>query len=439
MNKQSEIINLAREVKEDSHQLAGLSEAARNDLLLAMAKEIESNTSCILQANQEDLAEANVLLAKGELSQANVQRLALSEQKLDTIIYGIKQVSGLPDPLGKVLLARELDNDLKLYKITCAIGVIAVIFESRPDALPQIISLCLKSGNAAILKGGREARQTNRALFAVIAKALSSINLQSCFKLLEARADVDALLQADRYIDLIIPRGSNELVNYIMNKTRIPVLGHAAGVCHIYVDTQADQDKALSICLDAKTQYPSACNAAEAFLIDRKIAAVLLPRLMQALQAAHVAVRYDKNIQPYCDMSAYKQAQPADNSDWGKEFGDLIVAIKAVSSCQEAIKHINSYGSHHTDAIVTEDKETAALFLREVDSANVYHNASTRFADGFRYGFGAEVGIANGKLHPRGPVGLDGLVTYKYNLIGAGHVVSDYAGVKAKTFTHKDL
>jgi glutamate-5-semialdehyde dehydrogenase len=438
--QQIDILEAAQAARKASLKLATVKHAKRVAALHMMADEIERSSDAILKANEKDVELARGLLDSGSINQAAIKRLFLNKEKLADITNGIRQVASLPDPVGQTLLARELDQGLHLHQITCPVGVIAVIFESRPDALPQIISLCVKSANAAILKGGKEAEQTNTCMFNCIQRALETAGLDAtAYALTHQRQHVQQLLQADRLIDLIIPRGSNELVRYIMDNTRIPVLGHAAGICHIFVDAAADQNKALAICLDAKTNYPAACNAVETILVHEGIARQFLPQLLEALSAAQVESRCDKNLDPYVDINQFKQAKQAGPEDFGVEYSDLIVAIKVVDTLDQAISHINEYGSNHTDAIITEDQEAAEKFFAEVNSAGVFHNASTRFADGFRYGFGAEVGISNGKMHPRGPVGLEGLVTYKYRIVGDGHMAKDYTGKDARKFTHKDL
>ncbi|HVT13406.1 MAG TPA: glutamate-5-semialdehyde dehydrogenase [Fimbriimonadaceae bacterium] len=420
------VIETAAKAHAAGRRLAGLSAGERNRLLLTMAASIESHAEEILAANRRDMAAVQGLLDSGELTKAAAKRLELTTEKLAGIVEGVRQVAALPDPLGRIELARELDEGLILRRITHPVGVIGVIFESRPDALPQIVSLCLKSGNAALLKGGKEAEQTNAAMFAAI---LGAGVPTGAYALLAGREQVAQMLEAEGLIDLIIPRGSNELVRYIMDNTHIPVLGHAAGICHVYVDAEADPEKAFAICIDSKIQYPAACNAAETILVH-EAARSLVPELIRRLVAAGVEVRADPSLS---DL-----ARPASEADFGCEFSDMIVALKVVASLDDAIEHIGRYGSHHTESIVTENPETAARFMREVDSAGVFHNASTRFADGFRYGFGAEVGISNGKLHPRGPVGLEGLVTYRYHLEGKGHIVATYSGPNARRFTHRE-
>jgi glutamate-5-semialdehyde dehydrogenase len=363
------------------------------------------------------------------------QRLKLDRVKLQGAIAGLRDVVRLPDPVGTVQLHRQLDEGLVLKRVTCPLGVLGVIFESRPDAVMQISALAIKSGNGVILKGGREAVQSCTALVAAIKQGLTRADLDpAVVQLLTTREETQALLALDQYLDLIIPRGSNSFVQFVQNHTRIPVLGHADGICHLYVDRQADLAKAIAIAVDAKAGYPSACNAIETLLLDAAIADTALPPLATALGQAGVELRGDgaaRQIMP--------DLVPATEADWGTEYSDLILAVKVVEGLAAAIAHINTYGSRHTEAIVTEDSAAAAQFMDQVDAAGVYHNCSTRFADGFRYGFGAEVGISTQKMPPRGPVGLEGLVTYKYQLVGQGQVVATYSGAQAKPFTHQDL
>jgi glutamate-5-semialdehyde dehydrogenase len=433
----NQVIETAGRAKRALGALARLSTEEKNNALLAIAREIGEQTERILAANKKDMDTAAAMVAASEMSEAAYRRLKLDEAKVREIVSGIEQVAGLEDPIGKITLATELDDGLCLYRLNCPIGVVGVIFESRPDALTQIAGLAIKSSNAVLLKGGREAEQSNRALFdAVQTAALRSGIPAGALALLESREEVNALLKAEGFVDLIIPRGSNALVRYVQENTIIPVLGHAEGICHIYVDQAADLEKAASIVLDSKLQYPSACNSVETVLIHSKVAESFLPRIMRELQRGGVDVRLDEKAISRFEIGEVKTAM---EEDWKTEYCDLILSIKVVETIEEAIEHINKYGSHHTDAIVTDDTTVFDQFFAEVDSAGVYLNASTRFADGYRYGFGAEVGISTSKLHPRGPVGLEGLVTYKYKLTGAGHTVSMYAGPDGRRFTHKPV
>ncbi len=424
-------------MKEVSPFLADSSEELRNNALAAIAKALKDNCEAIFAANRVDLDNARA----HDLAAPIIKRLAFNESKLNSVIDGINSLIGLKDPLMKVSLDRELDEGLELKRITCPIGVIGVIFEARPDALVQISSLCIKSGNCAILKGGSETVNTNRELFNTIYFAAIKAGLpKGCLVQAEERAEITELLECDEYVDLLIPRGSNSFVRYIMDNTRIPVMGHADGVCHVYVDRDADFSMALKIIKDAKTQYVSVCNACETILIDEAIADSFLPALRDHLKSLNVECHADSKVintlKAYgSDVSDIETMEPG---DYHTEYLDYKVSLKLVNGLNDAVAHINRFGSHHTDAIITDNDETAALFQRLVDSANVYRNCSTRFADGFRYGFGAEVGISTSKLHARGPVGLDGLVTYKYILEGSGNIVADYAEGR-KAFHFKDL
>ncbi len=416
--------------------LAPLSDEVRNRALATMADAIDENAERILEANAEDVAEAEPLVASGEMSEPLLRRLELSERKIAQMAEGVRAVAALPDPLGVARMATLLDEELTLRRITCPLGVIAAVFESRPDALVQIASLCLKSGNAAILKGGREAAHTNRLMTELLRDAASSAGEvpADALQLVEAREDVQALLSRDDAVDLVIPRGSNEFVRYIKEHSNIPVLGHADGICHLYVDEAAETAMAVRLALDAKTQYPAVCNAIETLLVHEKKAGEFLPLAAKALDEKGVAIRG-------CDATRaiLGSAGAASEEDWKTEYLDLILSVRVVESLAEAVDHINRYGSRHTDAIVTADEAAAQTFLSRVDAASVMWNASTRLADGFRYGFGAEVGIATDKIHARGPVGLEGLVTYKYQLEGNGHLVSDYEGADARAFLHRPL
>ncbi|MDX2256678.1 MAG: glutamate-5-semialdehyde dehydrogenase [Pseudanabaenaceae cyanobacterium bins.39] len=416
--------------------LAKLPTAAKNRALESIAIGLEQNAATILEANQQDLEAAKA----AQLPSALVARLKLDSHKLQGMIAGVRDVIRLDDPIGKLQIHRQLDHDLILQRRTCPLGVIGVIFEARPDAVTQIAALGIKSGNGVILKGGSEAVRSCEAIALVMHQALTqnwSIDAEEVspdvVQLLTTRAETLALLQMDRLIDLIIPRGSNQFVRYIQANTNIPVLGHADGICHLYVDADADLEQAVAIAVDSKTQYPAACNAIETLLVHQAIADRYLPQVASALQAKSVQLRGCDRTQQIISVTA------ATETDWATEYSDLILAIKIVDSLDHAIAHITTYGSKHTEAIVTNNQAIAQKFMDDIDAAGVYHNCSTRFADGFRYGFGAEVGISTNKMPPRGPVGLEGLVTYKYRLVGTGHIVSDYTGNQGKSFTHQDL
>ena len=412
----------AARAKVDSFTLAALPGEKRDAALTAIAEALEAEKAALFAANGQDLEDGKTMPAP------ILGRLKFDDHKLDSCLAGIRDLIAMDDPVGKSVFKRQLADGLVLEKVTCPIGVIGVIFESRPDALVQILALCLKSGNAVLLKGGSEAKHTNRALFDVIHAAGVAAGLPKAFAtLIEDRAAITELLACDDSIDLIIPRGSNAFVKYIMDNSRIPVMGHADGICHIYVDKDSDLAKAVPVILDAKTQYVAACNAVETLLVHRAVAPQLMPLLEEAAAAANKA----NNGHPV------ELIEAADDSDY-VEYLDYKLTTKIVDSIEEAIAHINRYGSHHTDAILTEDAAAADLFMTRVDSAGVYHNCSTRFADGYRYGFGAEVGISTGKLHARGPVGLDGLLTYKYKLFGHGDIVADFAD-GTRVFDFKDL
>lgn len=427
----TDIKSIAMLAKESSYKLASISTDVKNSALEMIAKKLEENAQEIFAANNADLKSAKVLVQSGEITSATYSRLKLDENKLRDMIQGIRDVKNLPDPINKKLWAMRLDDELDLYKVSCPIGVIGVIFEARPDVIAQISSLAIKSSNAVILKGGKEAINTNKIIFDLIVDALATVDEfpTNAINQIFNREDVAKMLDLDEYIDLIIPRGGNSLVKYIKANTKISVLGHADGICHIYVDKMADWEKATPIIIDAKTQYPSACNAVETVLLHRHIAGEYLPILMTALKQAGVKVRGCEKAR-----KIYPEIFSAENN-WAFEHSDLVLAIKVVENELEAIYHINNYGSGHTDSIISEDKQAVELFMDLVDSAGVYCNASTRFADGFRYGFGAEVGISTNKTHARGPVGLEGLTIYKYKLFGNGQIVADY--VKGdKTFKH---
>ncbi len=412
-----DIKDIAKAAKEASLELLGASEELKNLALKKVKENIEKNKDEIFAANKKDLDEAKSLVDSGEITSSTYARLKLDENKMRDMLKGIEDVISLQDPVNKVFWTKELDEGLILKKVSCPIGVIGVIFEARPDVISQIASLAIKSGNAVILKGGKESNNTNAAIAKVINEALNTVENfpKNAINLVFSRDDIKALLELDEYVDLIIPRGSNKLVKYIQENTKIPVLGHASGICHIFVDKSAKVDLAKKVCVDAKIQYPSACNAVETILVHKDFKGI--DELKSALLEA--GVKIVENPQ-----------------DFSVEYGDKIVSFKLVSSVDEAIKHINKYGSGHTDSILSENSENVEKFMNYVDSAGVYHNVSTRFSDGFRYGFGAEVGISTNKTHARGPVGLDGLTIYKYKLFGAYQTVEPYAKGE-KTFTHR--
>ena len=421
---------IAQQTRKSAQNLAVLSETAKNQAIAGIAQALESATDDILAANAADCMAA----AAAGIPKPLYNRLKLDEMKLKAAIAGVRDVGHLSDPVGVLQIHRQLDDGLILKRVTCPLGVLGVIFEARPDAAIQISSLAIKSGNGVILKGGQEAARSSDAIVRAIHQGLAKTAVPSAVvQLLTTREQTMSLLQMDQYVDLIIPRGSNSFVRFVQDNTHIPVLGHAEGICHLYVDRAADIGKAVEIAVDAKTHYPAACNAIETLLVHKHIAPAFLPLVAAALQERNVELRGDEQSRDILDIPA------ATEVDWVTEYSDLILSIKIVESLTDAIAHINSYGSGHTDAIATEDSTAAATFLAQVNAAGVYHNCSTRFADGFRYGFGAEVGISTQQMPPRGPVGLEGLVTYKYQLTGDGHIAATYTGASAKSFTHKDL
>ncbi|MCR5094792.1 MAG: glutamate-5-semialdehyde dehydrogenase [Lachnospiraceae bacterium] len=411
--------------------MAATDTETKNAALLKAADALEARRDEIFAANSKDMEAAG----KSGIKEAVIKRLKFDDGKLLACTEGLRQLASLPDPVGRITLKREMDQDLVLSRITVPIGVIGVIFEARPDAMVQISGLCIKSGNCAILKGGRESQETCRVLFSVIREAAENAGLPAgALMQVSLHEEIDEILKLDEDVDLLIPRGSNAFVRYIMDHTRIPVMGHAEGICHIYVDASADQEMAVRVILDAKTTYPAACNAVETVLVSRTIAGEFLPRLAKALADAQVAVRGDKEVAGIIAV----EGETLSDSDYHTEYGDLTLALKLVDGVDEAIRHINAYGSRHTDAIIAGEREPVEKFFALVDSAGVYHNCSTRFADGFRYGFGAEVGISTGKLHARGPVGLDGLTTYRYLIEGAGQCVGEYTEGR-RSFHFRDL
>ena len=405
---------IAKNAKTASLDMVELTTDIKNQALNSIADNLECHAEEIFEANKIDLEQS-----KDTVSSSVFNRLKLDENKMRDMIQGIRDVVKLSDPIGKKLLSRQLDDGLNLYKISCPIGVIGIIFEARPDVIAQISSLAIKSSNTVILKGGKESVNTNKTILSIINNTLEQIKEfpKNAVQQVFTHEDVAEMLKCDKYIDLIIPRGSNKLVKYIKENTKISVLGHADGICHIFLDNNADFEKAKNIIIDSKTQYPSACNAVETLLIHKNFAQT--EELLKSLKNAGITLISNPET-------------------WAFEHGDKTLAYKIVDNIDEAINHINTYGSGHTDCIITENNENAEKFMQKVDSAGVYHNVSTRFADGFRYGFGAEVGISTNKTHARGPVGLDGLTIYKYKLIGNGHIVKDYVEGK-KQFNHKDI
>lgn len=420
------MIELAKRAKAASTPLSDTSVELRNRALLAMAEALRVHSAEIGEANGRDLE------ASRDLGDALQKRLVFDEKKLRGVVDGLEALASLPDPLGRVLTRTELAEGLHLRRVTCPIGVIGTIFEARPDALVQISSLCLKSGNAVLLKGGKEALHTNRILAEVIRNATEAVGLPGDWiQLLETREEVNGMLRLNEYIDLIVPRGSNSFVKYIMENTTIPVLGHSAGLCHLFLDASANLEKAVAIAVDAKTQAPATCNTVETLLVHKDAASRLLPAVCDALRNAGVELRGDE-----MSRSLVTWMKPATEEDWSAEYLALILSVKVVDDLAAAIAHINRFGSHHTDAIVTEDAAAAELFQRRVDSADVFWNASTRFADGYRFGLGAEVGISTSKIHARGPVGLEGLTIYKWLLSGQGDTVAPFADGR-RAFTHR--
>lgn len=430
------------EAKKASIILASVNTGTKNAALEAMAQALDDNRDQILAANQKDVETAEKLKRKGELSQALVDRLKVSDSKISGMIDGIRDVIELKDPVGETIAALELDQGLELFQVSSPIGLIGVIFESRPDVVPQVMSLCLKSGNATIFKGGSEALNSNRVIFDLLKEAAESVKGMpaGAFQLMETREEVNDILNMDAYIDLLIPRGSNAFVKYMQDNTKIPVLGHADGICHVYVDEDADLTKAYDVCFDSKVQYPAVCNAMETLLVHEKVAEKFLPTMAKRFDEAGVEMRCDEQSYSILEMIDFlKSILRATEEDWSTEYNDLILSIKIVESMEEAIEHINTYGSHHTDAIITENKFKKKDFTDLVDSSSVMINASTRFADGFRYGKGAEVGISTNKIHARGPVGMEGLLIYKYVLVGDGDRVADYAGPEARKLDRKSV
>ena len=416
---------LARRARVAASALAKLSDTVRREALLRAADGLITHKAEILLANEVDCRAASLQVEKGLMSSSLFARLQTSERGVEGMAAKMREVANLADPLGRILKTTELDSGLRLEKVTCPLGVVGIVFESRPDVVPQVVSLTLRSGNAVLLKGGVEAAASNQTLVSILRNSLAAFPSipSDAFNLLHSREDVNEMLSLENDIDLIIPRGSKEFVKYVAERSRVPVLGHGEGICHVYVDAAAALKKACDVVLDSKVQYPAACNAAETLLVHREIAPVVLHEILAALAKAGVEIRgCEKTIA----IAPNATVLTATDEDWATEYSDLRISVKVVDSLDDAIAHINLYGSKHTESIITEDEEAARRFMEEVDAAGVYHNASTRFADGYRYGLGAELGISTSKLHARGPVGLEGLTTYKYKLFGDGHTVASY-------------
>tara|TARA_Y100001936_G_scaffold32137_2_gene30153 strand:+ start:929 stop:2215 length:1287 start_codon:yes stop_codon:yes gene_type:complete len=426
------VTEIAKRANSASLTLAHLSTEVKNKALTEMANSLEANIASILTANKQDLEFAR----KEGIAKPLIARLALNEDKIHGMVEGIRSVIALPDPSGVKRSAMELDEGLNLYQVSCPIGVIGAIFESRPDAVPQISSLCLKSGNSVILKGGREAQNSNKVIVGFLRDAIKKVIgvPEGALQMIETRSEVQDMLKEENFINLIIPRGSNDFVKYIQDNTKIPVLGHSEGICHNYIDKDADLNKALNIALDSKLQYPAACNAMENLLIHQELAPKIIPVCVEKFEEKGVLLLGCENTRKLSNRIAL-----AADTEWDEEYNDLKLSIKVVENLDEAISFINRHGSGHTDTIITENSESAEKFMNEVNSASVICNASTRFADGFRYGLGAEIGISTNKTHARGPVGLEGLVIYKYMVYGNGQIVDDYSGKSSRSFTHKPL
>jgi glutamate-5-semialdehyde dehydrogenase len=425
------VSSILKQVRKASHAMAVLPAEEKERALDLFARRIDESRSYLLQENRRDQEQQ-----EGKIPQSLFQRLILDDAKLDQLVNGIRDVGRMADPVGRVLSRTLLDDGLILEKVEVPLGVIGIIFESRPDVIPQILSLILKSGNAVVLKGGSEALHSNRAFMKVVSELSHDLPQLPEYwaTLLESREAVHEMLDYPQYIDLIIPRGSSQLVSSIMNATQIPVLGHTEGICHTYVDGAADVAKAVPIVIDSKVQYPAACNALETLLVDQSIAPRFLPALAEAARRNQVSIKGCQQTR-----RLLPDVTPATEEDWKTEYGNRTMAVKVVKGVDAAIEHINQFGSQHTDSILTQDEATAEYFLDRVDSASVFCNASTRFADGYRYGLGAEIGISTNRTHARGPVGLEGLVIYKYKLRGTGQIVSDYVGQDARPFQHKKL
>lgn len=452
----ADVIEVGQRARAAAQTLQTASGVVRDRVLLEIADALQAKAAEIAAENAKDLENAKV----NNADQALVKRLVLDQQKIGGLVQGLLELQKLPDPLGTIQLDRLLAADLRLKRLACPIGVLCIIFESRPEAVIQIASLALKSGNAVILKGGKEAAHSNTVLVTLIREVLARHSAQvpvDSVQLVSTREEISELLKLDACIDLVIPRGGAALVQSVKAQTRIPVLGHADGICHVYLDQHARAEVAIPVVVDSKTHYPAACNAAEVLLVHTAVLEDVLPGVGRALVQAGVVLHADAATAPVLRAAAscigragsVLDMEPGDES---REWLSLHMTVIAVEGIGQAVRHINTHGSHHTDCIVTEDSASAHTFCSGVDSAGVYHNASTRFADGYRYGFGAEVGISTNRVHARGPVGLEGLLTYKYVLAsapGTTHTVAQFSSsaavevggvhLPALTYQHKDL
>ncbi len=417
MNLSAHILKIAQKAKKVSYALGLVSAVEKNRALIAMARALVAKQSYLIKENAKDLAAAQ----KAKYSSALIDRLTLNPKRIKAMADGIMETAKLKDPIGEVLETIKRPNGLLIKKIRVPLGVVGIIYESRPNVTADCAALCLKSGNAAILKGGREAIYSNKAIFKILKDELKKTKIPlDALQLIESidRQAVQELLKLDELVDVIVPRGGEELIRFVAENSRIPVVKHYKGVCHVYVSGKADLNMANKIVMNAKVQKPGVCNAMETLLVDQAVAKKFLPSMIADLQQAGCAIRGDQSTRSIVKEGVAK----ATEKDWTTEYLDLILAVKVVDGLKQAVDHINSYGSHHSDTIVTKDKKQAQAFLNEVDSACVYVNASTRFTDGFEFGFGAEVGISTDKLHVRGPMALEGLTSYKYEIYGHGQI-----------------
>ncbi|MGC8625278.1 MAG: glutamate-5-semialdehyde dehydrogenase [Phycisphaerae bacterium] len=411
-----EILKMARQARQAARQLAALNGLARNGVLLRLADGMMAHQSELLEANAADLRQAK----QDNMALPMISRLTLTENKLHAMAAGVREIAGQTDPVGQTIAAYDRPNGLRIEKRRVPIGVIAIIYESRPNVTSDAAALCLKSGNACILRGGKESIRSNQAIAKIIRECLQAAQIDPNAVQLIATTDhaaVGVLVTAEGLVDLAIPRGGESLIRAVVEQATIPVIKHYKGVCHVYIDKDADVDMAVNVAYSAKVDGYAVCNTAECILVHKDVSARILPRLAAKFRAAKVEMRADARSQ-----GLLQNAKLAVESDWGAEFLDLIVAIKQVNSIDEAIAHITQYGSQHTDAIITRDLNAANKFIQNVDSASVMVNASTRWADGFEYGLGAEIGISTDKLHARGPMGAADLCTYKFIVTGNGHV-----------------